>query len=504
MKGGKAIASGGYGCVFYPALRCLDEERTNGISKLLKRSNAREEYEEAERILPVLKNIPDYRNFVLLPDELCYPDDLTPSDKENVDKKCAAFGEITTNVSKYQILNMPFGGPDVDKYIQLNKMGDNFVLLNQSLMNLLKSAIKVYNENRLIHADLKGANVLVNEKTLQCKIIDWGLAVKYSKENTVIIDEELEWRPIQFNIPPSNILMSEYFVSLLSSHVKASPVTKDSLAKLIKDHLPKFREKYGDGHIDYMEFMMSILIKNLNLNVSPIDMICNYIANCAFYCVNEKNRVTMSNTGESIQMSHKKKRKYKHYKYFYDIYSHNCDIWGLLTIYVKMLELSRTQFDLQDVNTNVGKFRISLSKILFKYMINHSVKKIPINDLSKELLSLNDIFKSTTISSMNSNIKSQKLRTKLSVSPEMESNIPDEDTLSERLASIRHHTRNDARQSSITKSRKKRCPKGTRRNKRTGQCENISMTKKNRKRCPNGTRRNKKTGECEQQYQYRG
>lgn len=45
-----------------------------------------------------------------------------------------------------------------------------------------------------------------------------------------------------------------------------------------------------------------------------------------------------------------------------------------------------------------------------------------------------------------------------------------------------------------------RCPKGTRRNKKTGNCEekreklNVNSTKK---RCPNGTRRNNKTGNCE-------
>jgi hypothetical protein len=38
----------------------------------------------------------------------------------------------------------------------------------------------------------------------------------------------------------------------------------------------------------------------------------------------------------------------------------------------------------------------------------------------------------------------------------------------------------------------KRCENGTRRNKKTGNCE-----KKVKKRCENGTRRNKKTGNCE-------
>jgi hypothetical protein len=41
---------------------------------------------------------------------------------------------------------------------------------------------------------------------------------------------------------------------------------------------------------------------------------------------------------------------------------------------------------------------------------------------------------------------------------------------------------------------RKRCPNGTRKNKRTGICEKINI---NRERCPNGTRKNKFTGFCE-------
>jgi hypothetical protein len=41
----------------------------------------------------------------------------------------------------------------------------------------------------------------------------------------------------------------------------------------------------------------------------------------------------------------------------------------------------------------------------------------------------------------------------------------------------------------------KRCPKGSHRNKLTGHCGNVQGVIL--KRCPNGTRRNKKTGLCE-------
>lgn len=45
--------------------------------------------------------------------------------------------------------------------------------------------------------------------------------------------------------------------------------------------------------------------------------------------------------------------------------------------------------------------------------------------------------------------------------------------------------------------KRERCPNGTRKNKKTYNCEpNNNNNKPKRKRCPNGTRKNRKTKEC--------
>ena len=51
------------------------------------------------------------------------------------------------------------------------------------------------------------------------------------------------------------------------------------------------------------------------------------------------------------------------------------------------------------------------------------------------------------------------------------------------------------RSSRFAPKKRARCPNGTRKNKKTGQCQNKSA--KARKRCPNGTRKNKKSGKCQ-------
>ena len=45
-KGGKPINSGGYGCIFKPALKCKGKtKRENGISKLMTKEHADSEYD---------------------------------------------------------------------------------------------------------------------------------------------------------------------------------------------------------------------------------------------------------------------------------------------------------------------------------------------------------------------------------------------------------------------------------------------------------------------------
>ena len=71
--GGKAIASGGFGCVFKPALKCDDEqERSKGISKLLIERYAREEMAEIKVVNTIIKHIPNHDYFFLLNDIYFY------------------------------------------------------------------------------------------------------------------------------------------------------------------------------------------------------------------------------------------------------------------------------------------------------------------------------------------------------------------------------------------------------------------------------------------------
>jgi hypothetical protein len=71
--GGKAYASGGYGCIFSPSLRCSKTDtkyRSNNVSKLMLSTYADREYTEIKRIKKILRDIPQHRELFLVYREL--------------------------------------------------------------------------------------------------------------------------------------------------------------------------------------------------------------------------------------------------------------------------------------------------------------------------------------------------------------------------------------------------------------------------------------------------
>ena len=180
---GKAIASGGYGCVFQPALLCRNNsDRTSGISKLLVNKNANDEFKETLTIKPIIDKIPNNSKYFLVNDiTKCKPNHLTSDDLINFDKcsnlkkRGITLNNVNKNINKLTIINIPYGGIDLDKYIKLKRPDlDEIAIINSKLIRLLKNAIFPMNQLRLIHNDIKGANILYNETDGEMRIIDWG------------------------------------------------------------------------------------------------------------------------------------------------------------------------------------------------------------------------------------------------------------------------------------------------------------------------------------------
>jgi len=96
INGGKAIASGGFGCVFNPAIKCKTRKNKDaGITKLMKTKYAKAEYKEIQEFKGLLDDIPNYGDYFLLDGfSLCDPEELTKEDLEKFDKKCKSLKKI--------------------------------------------------------------------------------------------------------------------------------------------------------------------------------------------------------------------------------------------------------------------------------------------------------------------------------------------------------------------------------------------------------------------------
>lgn len=383
-KGGKAIDSGGFGCVFSPALKCYNSKnRTIGISKLSFVENSNVEWNVLKDVKKLLSKIPNYNNYFLISNiSTCIPDKLTASDKENFNK-CTSLEEsgfnatnINENLSKFKIINMPYGGENLDKIIDFNIV--SFKELNLLLQNLLINGIIPMNNLKIYHFDIKSSNILY--KNGKIKIIDFG-EIGFST-NSRVVPSILFNRAIQFNSPFSRILydsfISENIRKFFIKHNITKNTKREKKVKIFKDVYTAY---YNLGNIGHELFLNKFLIPGIfnlipnsliieiwkipldEINIS--ELLTEWIVN---YCVeaidNYFNYKTMS---------------FNHDKYFSEIYSKNVDVYGFIMSYMNYII---TQSDLYSHN-----LKVNISILLIKYCFNstYAITPIPIKLLLKDL-----------------------------------------------------------------------------------------------------------------------
>ena len=149
--GGEALGSGGFGCVFKPALKCKDNNsRTAGISKMSIEKYSKQEMLEITRIKDKLHKIKNYDQYFLLDVDRCNPDKLTEEDMKNFNKKCFSLtkenlneNNINKNLHKVSILNMPDGGIDLKDWLLHDEKitRDKMLLLNHAVIRLLEKGV---------------------------------------------------------------------------------------------------------------------------------------------------------------------------------------------------------------------------------------------------------------------------------------------------------------------------------------------------------------------------
>ena len=393
-KGGKVIASGGFGCIFNPALKCKnkDKRQEDSITKLMKKKHTKREYDSIMKFKKLLDGIPNYSNYFLIDGfSTCDPDTLNKEDLENFNKKCSALKKmdlteknVNSSLDKLTALNMPYGGVDVGNYIESVKLDfGKMVTLNNSLINLLVNGIVPMNKTGVLHCDIKEANILVKEEKhgeLMTRIIDWGLSTTFNAEKKV--PGPLTDRPFQYNVPFSNVLFNDKFPKMYSEFLKKNPNPSYFLLRsFVINYVVFWIDDRGPGHFKTLNGIFKDLFEKslINLENKFKDDLIEF--DYTFYFIFEY--IT------EILFKFTKNNKFDSMEYFSSVFVKNIDVWGFIMIYLPILEKLYDHFDeLSEPEIKI----IDKIKNIILFCIESSTEPIEINNLIEQLKELNPLF----------------------------------------------------------------------------------------------------------------
>jgi len=362
--GGKVIASGGYGCIFKPALKCKTQKNSlrGQITKLMKTKYAQKEYDDVIRFRAILSHIPNYDNYFLVDDfTLCEPKPLSQDDLKKYDKKCKALKkiDITSNninqsLGKILALNMPNGGINVGNFIDKQRGSQSIINLNNSLIDLLLKGIVPMNGLHIYHCDVKASNVLVDSKNaskLITRLIDWGLSTTYNNEP--FIPKILCRRPFQYNVPFSIVLFNNVFIDEYNDFItrREGKPTVPQIREFVVHYISKWINIRGSGHL-----------KTINKQMDKLGLLTNH------YIIEYLTKILDSYTYSN---------KFHLYEYFTKVFIKNIDIWGFTMIYMPLVDKKGLQKH--------------LTSIFSRFLFENPTQQIDFQKLSYELRKINQL-----------------------------------------------------------------------------------------------------------------
>ena len=402
LKGGKIIASGGFGCIFKPALKCEDSDlrETNKISKLMTAKHANDEYKQIQKFNSVLNRIPNYEHYFLVDDfTLCKPEQLTTEDLSNYTKKCKALKKkditkknINQSLDKILALNMPYGGIDIEDFVKnyfvldsnLNSnTNTNIIKLNNSLIDLLINGILPMNKLNVFHCDIKDANVLVKptDTKLTTRLIDWGLSLIHNLNEG--IPRKLYRRPFQYNVPFSSVLFNKEFLRIYYDFLKIN-VDPDyfQIREFVVNYIFVWNEIRGAGHLSAINDIVKkltikdlVAVKHNKIKAHLVEYDFTY-----YYIIEYLSQILKKYTQNG---------KFDMVTYFNTIFLKNIDIWGFVMIYISLYEYLYNSFE--TLNEYQMQFIDKIKYIIIHYLYESPIEEINVSSLANELTKLNSL-----------------------------------------------------------------------------------------------------------------
>lgn len=376
-RGGKVVGSGGFGCVFRPALRCKSKKQRhdNTVSKLMVKKYIQTERKNIRDIEKQVKSIPNYQRYFLVGNiSTCAPGELTESDLENFNDKCGPLKKrnitsknVNENLDKLSVINLPDGGITMNNVFARVRGVNDLVGINRLMLDLYIHGIINLNKESVFHADIKADNMLYNPATDNVGLIDWGLSF-YGKRK--MIPKIIQNKPIQFNLPFSVLLLDKRFHTSYESFLSdlrknENGGTDDDLAEFLLDYVNECIEK-RKGHIDTVERIWKYVARGSGDRdtTKTTDVIADIIVPYLLRIV-KKFTVDVS----------RKKRKFDKDAYFFTVFLDNMDTWGFAMTYAPVLE------------KNLFGYRDTMASIFNTYLLEGAAEPIDKVGMVKALYS---------------------------------------------------------------------------------------------------------------------
>ena len=403
-EGGKVLASGAFGCVFTPALKCEGSTRRekNKISKLMIDRYALQEYEEINKIKKLLETIPNFENYFLIYDiSICRPSKLTASDLQNF-KKCTALPKknitkknINSSLDEVMTLNMPNGGLPVDDYLYDSGSFQKIYDIHVVLVKLLKNGILPMNDKNVYHCDIKDANVLVDTTSknneIKTRLIDWGLSTQYTPFKNSTFPSTWRNRPLQYNVPFSVILFTDAFVEKYTKYLEKdakkindSKINETQLKPFVIDYVTFWMNERGPGHYKYINEIMFTLFANSLTDIPESDkpqvietqITMVYIVD---YIVDVLLHYTKFKSDGSLDLR----------DYLDNVFIKIVDVWGFIVTYVPIIEMLSNSY--ASLTKHELKIFNQLQFIFVEYLYNPRHEPIDTDTLFSDLKDLGNI-----------------------------------------------------------------------------------------------------------------
>jgi hypothetical protein len=397
QRGGEAVAYGGYGCIFEPALKCENVDTLpNQISKLMSVKHAEDEYSKIEHFKNILQKIPHYQDYFLFKDiALCKPRPLTAEDLKGYKKKCKPLNKkdinednINESLDKVLAINMPNGGADVEKIINSSPLGPHTITLNNALIQLLVHGIVPMNKLHVYHGDIKDSNILaqVTDGRIFTRIIDWGLSFVHRgtvETKTKDIPRKIYRRPFQFNVPFSSVLFNKDFTQQYADFLAlhANPAYYQ-IREFIFNYIFYWLDVRGIGHLETINTIMKELTADefVEINDTKIkDAIVEY-SFTYYYIVEYLAKILQKYTHNG---------EFNIMEYFNTIFLKNFDIWGFVSVYIIFYE--NLYKDFNNLNEYQIQFLAQIKYIIIHFLYEMPLQAIPIDEVVVELTKLNGL-----------------------------------------------------------------------------------------------------------------